>query len=1223
MINRNFGFIRVYLQLSAAEFFFTEANMKKAIFTLTLFALFVLVQLCNAQIIPHTEWKLLYADSQEMGAENGAAVNAFDGKASTFWHTKWYPVSSPLPHEIQIDLGQVYNLNGFRYLARQDGSVNGRIGQYEFYVSIDGANWGVPVATGTFANDALEKEVLLPATAGRFIRLRALTEVNNNPWACAAEINVLGDLTSSIPALPRTGWSLRYVDSQELAGENGAAGNAFDGKTGTFWHTQWYPVASPPPHEIQIDLGQVYDLNGFRYLARQDGGVNGRIGQYEFYVSINGTSWGGAVAVGTFANDALEKEVLFAATAGRFIRLRALTEVNNNPWTCAAEINVLGGPVSGNNYPEGMIDSPAADITINAGDQLSFSGTGTGGNQPLSYLWRFGTGSGIPDSTLQNSGLVQFNAVGTYTVTFTVTDALGISDPTPSTRTITVSEPALPQIGWSLRYVDSQELAGEKGGAVNAFDGKAGTFWHTQWYPVASPPPHEIQIDLGQIYDLNGFRYLARQDGGVNGRIGQYEFYVSIDGANWGVPVATGAFANDALEKEVLFPATAGRFIRLRALTEVNNNPWACAAEINVLGGPASGNNPPDGTIKSPAADITINAGDQYSFAGTGTGGSEQLSYLWRFGTGSGIPDSTLQNPGLVQFNAIGTFTVTLNVTDAVGLPDSTPASRTVTVRQAPVPHTNWKLLYADSQELVGEKGGALNAFDDNPATFWHTKWYPVASPPPHEIQIDLGQMIDLNGFRYLARQDGGVNGRIGQYEFYVSIDGANWGVPVATGAFANDALEKEVLFPATTGQFIRLRALTEVNNNPWTCAAEINVLGEPASGAFPPKAVINSPFADMTINPGEWVNFAGAGSDPGNNLPLSYLWRFGAGSGIPDSPLQNPGLVQFSAIGTFPVSLMVTNTLGLSNPTLAARTIAVKPLPPLLPDMYSATAGPFNLVPVPGITIPVLGGEDVTDIAAPRGVADPFLFHDDDGTWHMFLEVMAADYSRIGHATSPDGLHWTYDRIVLDDGRWHSYPSVLKYNGNYYMVPESWLFNEVRIYQAASFPYNWNYVATLAQGRTFVDPQIFRYNGTWWMFVSDTNNRDCYLYYSDDLLTGWVEHPKSPVIRNDASKARGGGRAFVLNGRVFRTAQKDDLIYGEKVRVFAVDVLTRTDYAEHEVPESPVLVPSGTGWNADGMHHFDPWWAGDKWISAVDGLSNPTGLNGDAIGSIGIYISQ
>jgi lysophospholipase L1-like esterase len=108
----------------------------------------------------------------------------------------------------------------------------------------------------------------------------------------------------------------------------------------------------------------------------------------------------------------------------------------------------------------------------------------------------------------------------------------------------------------------------------------------------------------------------------------------------------------------------------------------------------------------------------------------------------------------------------------------------------------------------------------------WHTQWVRAAPPSPHEIQIQLGGSATLNGFVYVPRQDGSQDGMIKDYEFYVSMDGVNWGSPVATGAWAADATEKQVPFASTTGQYVRLRALSEVNGNPWTSMAELYVLG-------------------------------------------------------------------------------------------------------------------------------------------------------------------------------------------------------------------------------------------------------------------------------------------------------------------------------------------------------------------------------------------------------------
>src|SRR5690606_8066041 len=109
------------------------------------------------------------------------------------------------------------------------------------------------------------------AKTGRYVRLRALTEVNGRPYTSMAELNVLGTaVTTTQTWIPKSGWTLRYVDSQETAKENGSASNAFDGNATTIWHTRWSSSVTAPPHEIQIDLGASYVLSGLRYLPRQD-----------------------------------------------------------------------------------------------------------------------------------------------------------------------------------------------------------------------------------------------------------------------------------------------------------------------------------------------------------------------------------------------------------------------------------------------------------------------------------------------------------------------------------------------------------------------------------------------------------------------------------------------------------------------------------------------------------------------------------------------------------------------------------------------------------------------------------------------------------------------------------------------------------------------------------------------------------------------------------------
>ncbi len=134
-----------------------------------------------------------------------------------------------------------------------------------------------------------------------------------------------------------------------------------------------------------------------------------------------------------------------------------------------------------------------------------------------------------------------------------------------------------------LVKVDSEETDGEDGKGVNAVDGDRETFWHTQWQDANPACPHEIIIELTPVATIKGFTYLPRQDEGVNGTIKGYEFYVSKDGQDFGQPVAKGEFENNKDLKTVTFAPQTCRFIKLKALSEINDEAWTSAAEIGVV----------------------------------------------------------------------------------------------------------------------------------------------------------------------------------------------------------------------------------------------------------------------------------------------------------------------------------------------------------------------------------------------------------------------------------------------------------------------------------------------------------------------------------------------------------------------------------------------------------------------------------------------------------------
>ncbi len=146
------------------------------------------------------------------------------------------------------------------------------------------------------------------------------------------------------------------------------------------------------------------------------------------------------------------------------------------------------------------------------------------------------------------------------------------------------TEGALPNKDWKIARVSSENTANGRF-ATNAIDGDPNTLWHTRFSGDGPEKhPHELVIDLGASHRLRGLRYLARQDGGFNGAIRDVEIAVSEDPDAFGEPVAKTTLQKTREPQEIAFEPTGGRYVRIRALSEVNDGPWASAAEIGLVG---------------------------------------------------------------------------------------------------------------------------------------------------------------------------------------------------------------------------------------------------------------------------------------------------------------------------------------------------------------------------------------------------------------------------------------------------------------------------------------------------------------------------------------------------------------------------------------------------------------------------------------------------------------
>lgn len=84
------------------------------------------------------------------------------------------------------------------------------------------------------------------------------------------------------------------------------------------------------------------------------------------------------------------------------------------------------------------------------------------------------------------------------------------------------------------------------------------------------------------------------------------------------------------------------------------------------------------------------------------------------------------------------------------------------------LPRESWKVVYADSEEVVAANNGADKVFDLQESTFWHSEYRSGQSRAPHQLVIDLGDSFSVGGFEYLPRSEQAAPGMIKDYRIYL-----------------------------------------------------------------------------------------------------------------------------------------------------------------------------------------------------------------------------------------------------------------------------------------------------------------------------------------------------------------------------------------------------------------------------------------------------------------------
>ena len=353
------------------------------------------------------------------------------------------------------------------------------------------------------------------------------------------------DLTQSSEKLAHDGWKAT-AGSEENAGNDGPASWAIDGNTTTIWHSKWssggtHPdIANDQNNEFTIDFGQTVTVNKFEYVPRSSGiSVNGIITKYKLLYSTteSGDDFK-ELTSGEWDADKTVKTATFAPTEMRRIQIRALATLDDtatkNQHVTAAEFNaykyVANTPV--------MIDTDALWNAVLAAQDKDLS------------IYTDATAKAYQDAldAAKAKLALELEDDMTQEQVDNALAALTAAEGNLEKK----QEVQYAKLTGLTGVADSQELTGEPNGngpAAKALDGKADTYWHTNWKDGSAPKAktdgtkltgnNNYIITLAKPSTVTSVTYVPRNgydssSGKVNnGAIEQCNVYVTTDGTKW------------------------------------------------------------------------------------------------------------------------------------------------------------------------------------------------------------------------------------------------------------------------------------------------------------------------------------------------------------------------------------------------------------------------------------------------------------------------------------------------------------------------------------------------------------------------------------------------------------------------------------------------------------------------------------------------------------------
>lgn len=242
--------------------------------------------------------------------------------------------------------------------------------------------------------------------------------------------------------------------------------------------------------------------------------------------------------------------------------------------------------------------------------------------------------------------------------------------------------------------------------------------------------------------------------------------------------------------------------------------------------------------------------------------------------------------------------------------------------------------------------------------------------------------------------------------------------------------------------------------------------------------------------------------------------------------------------------------------------------------------------------------GKILSDIETPFNIirnsfrywaADPFVY-EKNGEVHLFAELYDYILRRgvIGYCKLDGSRNSRWIPIIVE--KYHlSYPCIIEYEGNIYLMPESSEAKELVLYQAVDFPHKWGKRYVLREGVSFADTTPIKWKEYGWALTHDVEDP-----YNPQLILIDLKNLQDDVyVENvDMFQSRPAGQTFQHETKYIRPAQLSldcDKGYGKAILFYTYFIENKMKYDEKLIRK---LYPEELKYSkkifADGMHTYN-----------------------------------